>query len=278
VFSGCSGVAAVGSLRWLTLAGNRETDAMNVTPGSVGLYVLCLGMVIVAALVQRVARLGSWWTVPSAALRAAVQLATVSAVLAVAMAHLWSSILVLVAMYAVAALTAARRSQATRGPLWLAVPLAVGMAAVLPPLLATGILPVTGLAIVPTFGIVLGGTMTATSVASRRALDTLEVRAGEVDAALSLGLMDWQTRTEIAQRALSDALIPNLDQARTAGLVTLPGAFIGVLLSTGSAAQACTVQVVVLISLLLSQSCAVAVVGLLVGWGKVARERSFTDA
>ena len=76
---------------------------------------------------------------------------------------------------------------------------------------------------------------------------------------------------EVIQRSTADALLPNIDQARTAGLVALPGAFVGVLLSTGSAAQAAAVQVLVLIALLLSQTCGVALTGELVARGKITR-------
>jgi len=65
--------------------------------------------------------------------------------------------------------------------------------------------------------------------------------------------------------------LPSVDQARTAGLVTLPGAFVGVLLSTGSAAQAGAVQVLVLVGLLLSQSCGVAVTIELAARGYLSR-------
>jgi putative ABC transport system permease protein len=145
------------------------------------------------------------------------------------------------------------------------------MIAVIPLLLLSGVVPFTGVAVVPVFGIVLGGTMTASAVAARRALDALTQRAGEVEAALSVGLSERFSRMLVIERELSDALLPNLDQARTAGLVTLPGAFVGVLLATGSAAQAGAVQVLVLVALLLAQVCGVAVVGELVARGKIAR-------
>jgi putative ABC transport system permease protein len=145
------------------------------------------------------------------------------------------------------------------------------MVAVIPLLLLTGMLPLAGVALVPVFGIVLGGTMTATAVAARRALDALGEHHGEIEAALSLGLSERFSRMMVIQRPLSDALIPNLDQARTAGLVTLPGAFVGVLLATGSAAQAGAVQVLVLIALLLAQVCGVAVAGELVARGSITR-------
>ncbi|MCV7015289.1 ABC transporter permease [Mycolicibacterium madagascariense] len=236
-----------------------------------GLVIVCVVMVVAAALVSRFPLRGSWWPAPVAAVRAAIQLAAVATVLAVALSRLWSSLLVLAVMFAVASVTAARRSEATRGSAWLALSVAAGMAAVIPLLLLSGVVPLTGVALVPVFGIVLGGTMTASSVSARRALDALSLRAGEVEAALSLGLSERDSRMEVMERPLSDSLLPNLDQTRTAGLVTLPGAFVGVLLATGSAAQAGAVQVLVLISLLLSQACGVAVTGELVSRGRIVR-------
>src|SRR5215211_4345433 len=138
-------------------------------------------------------------------------------------------------------------------------------------MLLSGVVPTTGVAVVPVVGIVLGGTMTAVAVAARRALDNLKVRAGEVEAALSLGLSERDSRMEVIQRTAADALLPNLDQTRTVGVVTLPGAFVGVLLSTGSAAQAGAVQILILIALLLSQTCGVALTIELVARGSITR-------
>ncbi len=235
------------------------------------LIVVCVVMIAAAAVVYRLAALGSPWTVPRAGIRAGAQLAAVSAVLGAAMTRLWSSVLVLVVMFAVASVTAARRSQASSGSFWLAAALAAGLAAVLPLLLLSGVVPASGVAVVPMVGIVLGGTMTAAAVAARRALDSLRLRAGEVDAALSLGLSERDSRMLVIQRSAADALLPNLDQTRTVGLVALPGAFVGVLLSTGSAAQAGAVQILVLIALLLSQTCGVAVTVELVARGRIIR-------
>lgn len=244
---------------------------MTATVVGPTLAVVCLVMALTAALIYRIGQLGSVWVVPAAAVRAAAQLAAVSAVLAVAITRLWSSIAVLTVMFGVAALTAARRTRAGRSSVWVVLPLAAGLAAVLPPLLLSGLVPATGVAVVPIVGIVLGGTMTAVAIAAKRALDALTHRVGEVEAALSLGLSERDSRMEVMTRELTDALLPNLDQTRTVGLVTLPGAFVGVLLSTGSATQAGAVQVLVLVSLMLSQTCGVAVVGELVARGRITR-------
>ncbi|MBV8928334.1 MAG: ABC transporter permease [Mycobacteriaceae bacterium] len=229
-------------------------------------------MVVAAGVVYRVTALGPALTVPRAAVRGALQLAAVSGVLAAAIAHLWSSVLVLAVMFGIATITAAGRSQA-RGSWWVAASLALGLLSVLPLLLLSGVVPTTGVALVPVVAIVLGGTMTAVAVAARRALDALNVRAGEVEAALSLGFTERDSRMLVIQRTAADALLPNLDQTRTVGVVTLPGAFVGVLLSTGSAAQAGAVQILVLVALLLSQSCGVALTVELVARGRIRREQ-----
>ncbi len=146
------------------------------------------------------------------------------------------------------------------------------MIVVVPLLLASGLVPLTGgVALVPIVGILLGSTMTAVSVAARRALDTLGTRAGEVEALLALGFTDRLARMEMIGPTAADALLPNLDQTRTVGLVTLPGAFVGVLLSTGSATQAGAVQILILLSILVSQTCAVAVTLELVARGAIRR-------
>ncbi|WP_084497409.1 ABC transporter permease [Nocardia amamiensis] len=241
-----------------------------VTPG-VGLVVLCTVMVVGAAVVYGIAGLGPVSVAPRAAVRGAAQLAAVALILAAALAQLWSSLLVLAVMFAAAAATSARRAGAGRSALWLAVALGAGLGVVLPILLLSGVVPLTGVALVPIGGIILGGTMTATSLSARRALDALNERWGEVEAALGLGFSDRAARLEIIRPTATDALLPGVDQTRTVGLVTLPGAFVGVLLATGSAAQAAAVQIMVLTGLLLAQSCAVAVTIELVARGSVHR-------
>ena len=235
------------------------------------LITVCVVMVIAAAAIYRFTALGSPLTVPRAAVRGSAQLAAVAGVLAVAMTRLWSSALVLAVMFVVASVTAARRSQASRGSPWLAGSLALGLVVVLPLLLLTGVVPLTGVAVVPIVAIVLGNTMTAVAVAARLALDTLNLRAGEVEAALSLGMSERDSRMEIIGTTPTNALLPNLDSTRTVGLVTLPGAFVGVLLATGSAAQAGAVQMLILIALLLSQTCGVAATVELIARGMITR-------
>ncbi|MGU3435945.1 ABC transporter permease [Actinomycetes bacterium M1A6_2h] len=239
-------------------------------PG-ISLAVLCVVMTALAATIYRLTALGRPVVVPAAALRGAAQLAAVSLVLTAALSHLWSSILVLVAMFGAAGFTVFRRAEAGRTGLRLAVALIAGTGVVLPLMLVSGVVPLDGLALVPVGGIILGGAMSATSLSARRALDALHERHGEVEAALSLGLSERDSRLEVIRQSAGDALLPGLDQTRTVGLVTLPGAFVGVLLASGSAVQAGAVQILVLVGLLLAQTSSVAMTVELIARGAVRR-------
>ena len=65
----------------------------------------------------------------------------------------------------------------------------VGAAPVVALVLASGTVPLRGTAVIPIAGILIGGAMTATSLAGRRLRDELHGRRGEVEAALALGLL-----------------------------------------------------------------------------------------
>lgn len=103
-------------------------------------------------------------------------------------------------------------------------------------------------------GIVLGGTMTAATLTGRRLTSGLRSRRDEIEAWLSIGATPRQAVRDIARDAVFEALVPALDQTRTVGLVTLPGAFVGALLGGANAAEAARFQVVVLVGLLCAES------------------------
>ena len=111
--------------------------------------------------------------------------------------------------------------------------------------------------------------MSAASLSGQRVRDELRTRRGEVEAALSLGLPRRDAVLEIVRPAAATALVPPLDQTRTVGLVTLPGAFVGVLLGGGSPVEAGAAQLLVLVGLLAAQVAAVWAVTELVGRGRL---------
>jgi putative ABC transport system permease protein len=114
-------------------------------------------------------------------------------------------------------------------------------------------------------GIVVGGTMTAATLTGRRLLAGLPSRRDEVEAWLSLGATPRQAVLPIAREAAAEALVPAIDQTRTVGLVTLPGAFVGALLAGANAVDAARFQLVVLVGLLCAESITAVVLARLLG-------------
>jgi UDP-glucose/iron transport system permease protein len=96
--------------------------------------------------------------------------------------------------------------------------------------------------------------MTAHTLAGRRTFAALREEHPQYEACLSLGMLPSQSIVEIIHRRTPEALLPGLDQVRTSGVVTLPGAFIGVMLGGGSPVQAATAQVLVLFGIMAAQT------------------------
>ncbi|MFF2328948.1 MULTISPECIES: ABC transporter permease [unclassified Streptomyces] len=241
-------------------------------PVNITLGVVLAVLLAAAATVAALASLGRSREIVLAGLRAAVQLAAVSLLIGWVVRSLPPLLAFVALMYAVAVRTAGRRITPNRTWWWVALPIGAGVAPVVAVLLLTGLVPVRGIALIPVTGILIGGALTATVLGGRRALDELTTRRGEVEAGMALGLLDRDARLEIARPAAADALLPGLDQTRTVGLVTLPGAFVGMLLGGASPVEAGAVQLFVLVALMAVQAVAVATVLELVARGRLHRD------
>lgn len=209
----------------------------------------------------------------TAAVRAVVQLTAVSAIIAVVLGSVVWTFVFIAGMVTVATLTSGRRMDLPARRAWAVVPMLAGTVPVVGLVLASGAVPWEPASILPIAGIVVGNSMTATTLAGRRMLEELGARVGEYEAALSLGFTPAASALEVARPSAGLALIPLLDQTRTVGLVTLPGAYIGVLLGGGTPVEAGSAQVLVLVGVLAAQALAVAVTVRL-----VASRRLMTDA
>lgn len=240
------------------------------------LAVALVVLTAVAVLVTRLGCLDGGLATLVAAVRATVQLALVALVLVAVVGSASLTVLFVLSMFSVASWTASRRlaphshgarrerfSAAATKAGWVAVPLAMSTGPVVLGLLAAGVVPTQSLAVVPVAGILIGGAMTATALAGRRALDELRARKGEVEAGMALGLLPRDAALEVCRPTAAQALVPGLDQTRTVGLVALPGSFVGSLLGGATPAEAGAVQLLILVSLLAVQAiCVVTIVEL----------------
>lgn len=239
------------------------------------LAVLVVALAATAALVVRLSALGSWRAPAWATIRAVVQLAAVSLLIGLVLRSMVATLGFVLLMVVVATATAAQRitGQSLDGrraaSVWLVVPITAGMVPTVAAAVAVGAVPFEPVAVLPVAGILVGGAMTATTLAGRRITDELRDHRDLYEGVLALGGTRRQAVGVVGRPAAALALVPGLDQTRTVGLVTLPGAFVGVLLAGASPAQAGAAQVLVLVGLLLVQSVAAAVLVELVAAGRV---------
>lgn len=231
---------------------------MTITPT----WQLALALVLLTALTMlasRVGGLGIGKASVAATVRAVVQLAAVSLILAFALRHMWAAAAFTALMFAVAVRTTVVRTEVGRTWPWAALAMAAGILPVLIVVFATGAAPLTPASLIPLAGIIIGNVMNGHTLSERRLFSGLRGDIGAYEAALSLGLTRPVAIRMVTEASLTEAIIPTIDNTRTVGLVTLPGAFVGVLLGGGSALQAGAAQVLVLIGILAGQTITVVV-------------------
>jgi putative ABC transport system permease protein len=235
-------------------------------PGDIGWAGLATAMVMIAVAVGMSIgqRLGLERSILWATMRGLLQLLAVGAVLGlildpdrpVALAWIW-----VVFMVAVAAVTVDRRTPEVPGLLGLAA-VAVGASAVvsLGVIFGLGVFPLEGRAVVPLAGMMIGNSLGATVVASRRIVGELSDKRGEVEARLALGL-PWQDAARPHVRsALTTAMLPQIESTKAVGLVALPGAMTGLILAGVDPVDAVKVQAAVMFLILGSVAVTVTVI------------------
>ena len=231
---------------------------MSIDPGW-PVAIALAALLALAVVAHQVAGYGLTRSAVLAAARALLQLTVVALLIKAVVGNLALSALFSVVMFAMGVLTTSRRTGATRAWLWAAVAIAAGVLPVLAIVLASGAIPAEGIAVIPVAGIVIGNAMTANTLVGRHAYAVLRDEHAQYEACLALGLSPAQAIAEIIHRRSPEALLPGLDQVSTTGLVTLPGAFIGVMLGGGSPVQAATAQLLVLFGIMAAQTITVLV-------------------
>lgn len=227
--------------------------AVTIDPGW-PVAIACVLLLALTLVTYAVGRLPHPGATAFAAVRAVLQLGLASLVITSVVGNLALSVLLLCVMFSIAVVTTVRRIDAPHAWPWATLAILAGLAPVLLIILLTRTVPPVGLSLIPVVGILAGNTMNGHTLTCRRSFDALREERGQYEACLSIGLTRAQAIREVIHRRVPEALIPGLDQVRTAGVVTLPGAFIGVLLGGGSPAQAAAAQVLVLMGIMAAQT------------------------
>lgn len=230
----------------------------------VGIAVVLL--VAVAAAAGRVGRLGHGKDLVVVTVRAVVQLLLVGAVIRLVFTTPTLAPVYLAVMATAATWTSAGRLRGVPRawvPAGGAIVAGAASAAII--VFATGALAPTTRDVVPFTAQLVGGSMTATTLAGQRFLDDVSAHWDLVEGWLALGATPRDAVRDLGRLAAARALVPALDQTRNVGLVVLPGAFVGLLLGGASPLEAGRVQLLVLVGLLAAETVAVLVVTTLLG-------------
>lgn len=188
-------------------------------------------------------------------LRALIQLVLVAVIIAWIFQHPEGALVYLAVMLVVAAWTSTRRIGGDRRDyLVVLLAIALGAGATISIVLVSGALPRTAQSMLPFSAQMIGGAMTAASLAGLRLREDIRGSWNEFEGYLALGATIHRAGREFANRATERSLVPSLDQTKSAGLVTLPGAFVGLLLGGASPMLAAQIQLLVLVGLLLAQA------------------------
>lgn len=150
-------------------------------------------------------------------------------------------------MVSVAGYTAGQRAkQVPRGKFVAGASILVGTAVTLVLLVVLNVFPFTPRYIIPVAGMMVGNAMTVTGVTMKRLRDDIKVQMNLVETALALGATPRQATLQQVKRALIIALSPVLDNAKTVGLISLPGAMTGLIMGGASPQEAIQLQIVVM--------------------------------
>jgi putative ABC transport system permease protein len=101
--------------------------------------------------------------------------------------------------------------------------------------------------VIPIFGMILGNSMNAISLALDRLDREVRSRINEVEALLSFGATPWEAIRDCVKEAIRAGMTPTINSLMVVGLVSLPGMMTGQILGGVDPKQAVRYQIVVML-------------------------------
>jgi putative ABC transport system permease protein len=161
--------------------------------------------------------------------------------------HPFWTLLVIGVMIGVGGYTAGQRGRhVPRSKRVATLSIIVGSSLTLGLLIALKVFPFEPRFIIPIAGMVVGNAMTTTGLVMARLRDDIKLQRAQIEAALALGATHQQAAISQMRRALTTGMAPHIDRTKTVGLISLPGAMTGMILSGASPLEAVQLQIIVM--------------------------------
>jgi len=207
-------------------------------------------LVLVAIGLSAWAELGLERSLLAASLRALLQLALLGLVLAAILAPgqplvlswIWVAVMIVFAGWTVHR----RVPEVPRLGLLSAAAFTVAAVVTLGILFGAGVFPVNSTTLVPLAGLMIGNSMTATVLVTRRVTAEFRDKHLEIEARLSLGQPSSEAAAPYLREAVRTALVPQIETTKAVGIVFLPGMMVGLLLAGVSPMDAVQAQLVIM--------------------------------
>ncbi len=160
-------------------------------------------------------------------------------------------LLVVGVMIGIAGYTAGQRGQGVpRSKRVAMVSVSVGAVLTLGMLVGLQVFPFEPRFIIPIAGMIVGNSMVVTGLVMSRLRDDVKLQRPQIEAALALGATRRQATNNQLRRALSTGMTPIVDNTKTVGLISLPGAMTGMILAGASPLEAVQLQIIVMYMLI----------------------------
>ena len=162
----------------------------------------------------------------------------------------WILLAVLV-MISIAGYTAGKRAkQIPHGMVVATISVSVGAVLTLGMLIVLDVFPFEPRYIIPIAGMIVGNSMVVTGLVMSRLRDDLKLQRPQVETALALGATKRQAIDRQLRRALATGMTPIIDNTKTVGLISLPGAMTGMILAGAAPLEAVQLQIIVMYMLI----------------------------
>ena len=159
--------------------------------------------------------------------------------------------LVVGVMVGIAGYTAGQRGRGVLGSHRVATTaISIGAILTLGLLMVLQVFPFEPRFIIPIAGMIVGNSMTVTGLVMARLRDDVKLQRAQIEAALALGATHRQAASRQLQRALTTGMTPIVDNTKTVGLISLPGAMTGMILAGASPLEAVQLQIIVMYMLI----------------------------
>ncbi|MGL4655452.1 MAG: ABC transporter permease [Sarcina sp.] len=208
-------------------------------------------------------KLGLGKDIVTSIIRAIIQLVVVGYILKYIFAvnNSFITIALILIMVINAAINTRKRGKGIKNIFWISFfALAISTSVTLIVLVLSKAIKFTPSDMIPVSGMIISNSMVAVGLAYRTLISSFEERRAEIEAKLSLGADIGHASKEIIRKAIKFAMSPNIDSAKTLGIVSLPGMMTGLILGGVSPIEAIKFQIMVTFMLMAATSLSIIIV------------------